>query len=173
MENGLVVAGVTGAAGIAGTLAYAIRWALKQKNVMPTTRVVLMFIAGCCVSVAFGVWIVKMFAAMSGMWQNSVSPSIAWFVLAIPGAIALISLIFFGWALHKSHRPEPRDEWAGFILPVVLVLGIGGALGAVGDSIRVGTKDAAVAVTTALVGGKVKSKESRTETREAKSSGRD
>jgi hypothetical protein len=151
--NGWYVAGATAAYASAGLVAWGLHWALKQKRLAPTVRVLLSFAISCCISAAFGVWIVKGFAWASTMWEGSVSKELAGLIIAVPGTAVVVSTIFFLWALKPKNRPEPRDEIAAFVLPLALVLGLGGALVTVGDTIRVGTANATVSAATALVGG--------------------
>lgn len=150
--NGLIVAGVTTAAATTAALAYAICWALKKKKLLPTVRMMLMFIVGCCASVAFGIWVVKGFALLKN-FGSQVDPAVAGLIIAIPGVATLICAIFFVHSLHPKHKPEPRDETAALILPLALILGVGGTVGAVGDGLRTGTSDFAVQAAAMLVGG--------------------
>jgi hypothetical protein len=159
--NGWYVAGATAAYASAGLTAWALRWALAQKRLMPTVRVLLMFVLGCCISAAFAVWIVRLFSWASSMWEGSVSREVAGLIIAVPGAVVVISAVFTVWALKPKNRPEPRDEIAALVLPIALLLGVTGALGAVGDTIRVGTANAAVTAATALVGGTTTKAKSR------------
>lgn len=145
--NGLVASAAAAGAAI---ITCSVWWALKAKKILPTSRMVLMFVAGCCASVAFGHWVVRLFAVTRGMF-NQLSPEIASILVAIPGAVAIVCAIFFFWGLGRSNSVGARDEKAAFLLPVAAVL-IGGMLGAVGDNIRTGTSQTAVRMSSYLVG---------------------
>ena len=150
--NGLLVAGITATATIAAVLAWAIRWALDKKGLLPTTQMLLNFTIGCCIVVAFGVWIVKGLSLLRGFGTGEVSAVLAALIVLIPVAAAAICGIFFVYCLHPKHKPDSRDQTAALVLPIALML-ISGALGAVGDSLSKGTSEIAVNVTTKLVGG--------------------
>lgn len=150
--NGLIVASVTAAAAATGALAYALRWAFNKKNIFATTQMILMFIVGSCIVVAFSVWIVKIAAALRTFGTNNLPVEIAALVIIIPGIAAVICTVFVAHSLQTKVTPGSMDQKAALALPIALML-VGGALGAVGDSISKGTSDAAVKVATAMVGG--------------------
>ncbi|MFI0406533.1 hypothetical protein [Actinomadura sp. 3N508] len=151
--SGLVAVGTTAGTATAGAMAYSIRWALTQKRILPTVRLVMMLAVGACASVAFGTWIVQGFALLRRFGSDNLSEGTAGLIIAIPAVAVLITGIFTVHSLHPKNKPQPRDEWAAFILPLAFVVGIGGALGAVGDSLVDGTSDMAVNTAAYLVGG--------------------
>jgi len=155
--NGLLVAGITASATVGAVVCYALWWALNKKRLMPTFRLLLMLGCGSCVTVAFGVWIVKLLAALRSFGTGNTNEVVAALIVLVFAAVAIISAVFVLHAMHPKHKPDPGDERAAFILPIALVVGVGGALGAVGDSIVQGTSDATVNLSTMLVGGNGKS----------------
>lgn len=151
--NGLVAAGTTAGTATAGAMAFAIRWALAEKRILPTVRLVMMLLFGACMAVSFGTWVVMAFGLLRRFGAANLSGGTAGLILAIPAVTVLITGIFVAHSLHPKNRPAVRDEWAAFILPLAFVVGIGGALGAVGDSLIKGTSDMAVNTAMYLVGG--------------------
>lgn len=151
--NGLVAAGTTTGAATAGAMAFAVRWALAEKRILPTVRMVMMLLVGACAAVAFGSWVVMAFGLLRRFGSDNLSDGTAGLIVAIPAVTVLISGIFVLHSLHPRNKPQVRDEWAAFILPLAFVVGIGGALGAVGDSLIDGTSDMAVNMAVYLVGG--------------------
>ncbi|WP_141575758.1 hypothetical protein [Actinomadura sp. WMMA1423] len=151
--NGIVAAGTTAGAATAAVMAYAIRWALAEKRILPTVRMLMMLLAGACAAVAFGTWVVMAFGLLRRFGSDNLSDGTAAIIVAFPAVAVLISGIFVAHSLHPKNKPATRDEWAAFILPLAFVMGIGGALGAVGDSLTHGASDMAVNMAAYLVGG--------------------
>lgn len=151
--NGLVAAGTTAGAATTGAMAFSIRWALAQKRILPTVRLVMMLTVGICASVAFGTWVVQGFALLREFGGDNLTEGTAGLIVAIPAVAVLISGIFTLHSLHPKNKPQVRDEWAAFILPLAFVVGIGGALGAVGNSLIDGGSDMAVNIAVRMVGG--------------------
>ncbi|WP_242890878.1 hypothetical protein [Actinomadura litoris] len=149
--NGIVAVETTTATATAGALAFAIRWALAEKSILPTVRLLMMLTVGVCASVAFGAWVVRGFALLHDAGED-LPGGIAGLIVAIPAMAVLISGIFTLHSLHPRNRPQMRDEWAAFILPLAFVVGVGGALGAVGDALIDGGSDMAVNMAVNLVG---------------------
>lgn len=144
-----VYAGI-GLIGCAGLL-FAIRQALKSIDCAPTTRMVLLFACGCCLASSLGAWIVEAFAWFRVLGTSAVPRQVAGLIIAVPAIVVAVTGIFFVHHLKKKKTPKPRDEWSAFILPLAFVVGVGGAIGAVGDSIAKGTSDTAVNLATFAV----------------------
>ncbi|MGI5201588.1 hypothetical protein ACQEU6_08410 [Spirillospora sp. CA-108201] len=133
-------------------MAYAIRWALAEKRILPTVRMLMMLMTGSCTAVAFGTWVVMAFGLLRRFGSDNLSLGTAAIIVALPAVAVLISGIFVLHSLHPKNKPAPRDEWAAFVLPLAFVVGFGGALGAVGDSLTHGASDMAVNMAASLVG---------------------
>lgn len=133
------MAAIGGSIGLA-LIAFMIRWAFKYLNILPTCRMLLMFVVGCGLSFALG----SVFLAVYGWFTDtggSVLPGqVAGVLIALPLGAAAIATIFFVFFLKPGNRPDKLAENFALALPVLLLF-VGGTYGAFAGDLRSNVKD--------------------------------
>jgi hypothetical protein len=126
-------------------------WALNSLRILPTVRMLLMFVVGCGVSYAFGSLALKAFGMVTGLTGSALPPAWAAGIAAIPLGLAVVALIYFVFHLHPKNKPDKRAEYFALALPV-LALFIGGTLGAATGTLRSSVGSTASQMKASLVG---------------------
>jgi heme/copper-type cytochrome/quinol oxidase subunit 4 len=137
------------AAGVA-TFFGLVWWGLNSLRILPTVRMLLMFVVGCGVSYAVGSLVLRAFGVITGMtgalpaWVNGA-------IVVVPAGLAAVAVIYLVYHLHPKNRPDKRAEYFALSLPV-LALFIGGTLGAATGTLRNSIGDTASQMKAGLVG---------------------
>lgn len=133
------MAAIGGSIGIA-VIAFMLRWALKELRKLPTVRMLLMLIAGIGLSFALGSMILGVYGWIASTSGSALPGPVAGAIVALPIGGALITLVFFLVHLHPKERPDERTEKFALALPVLLLF-IGGTLGAYTGDLRSSIQD--------------------------------
>lgn len=138
---------------VAGLIAGSIFLALRFLNVLPTVRMVLMFIMSCGLAVMIGgifLWIWNWAGdATSGFlpWQVGVAIGV------LPTGVMIYCFIVCGYYLFKlKAKPSNHVIWAAFAIPLCALLVTGGIVGTVGDKLTGGVTKGSNKVNAELIG---------------------
>lgn len=140
-----------GAAAAVAVVFGLVWWALNSLRILPTVRMLLMFIVGCGVSYAFGSLALSVFGMATGLSGRALPPAWAAGIAAIPLGLGLAALIYFVFHLHPKNRPDKRAEYFALALPI-LALFLGGTLGAATGNLRSSVGQTAGQMKASLVG---------------------
>lgn len=137
---------------IAGLIAGSVFLALRFLNVLPTVRMILMFIMSCGLAVMIG----GLFLMVWGWVGDAATGFLPWQVgaafAAIPTGIMIYCLIVCGFHLKPKAKPSNHVIWAAFAIPLCALLVTGGIVGTVGDKLTSGVTQGANRVSSQLVG---------------------
>lgn len=137
---------------VAGMIAAAIFLALRYLSVLPTVRMLLMFIMGCGLAVMLGgifLWIWGFFhGATTGFlpWQVGVAIGI------IPAGFVVYGLIVCGYHLKPGEKPNNHVQYVALAIPLAALLVTGGVVGTVGDKLTGGVTQGANRLNSELIG---------------------
>ena len=137
---------------VAGLIAGSIFLALRFLNVLPTVRMLLMFVMSCGLAVMIGGVFLWIWNRLGGAAAGFLPWQVALGVGFIPTGVMIYSLIVCGYHLKPKTKPSNDVIWAAFAIPLCALVVTGGILGTVGDKLTTGVDKGAGPAQAELVG---------------------
>ena len=137
---------------VAGLITAAIFVGFHYVDILPTVRMMLLFVSGCGAAVMIGSIFISVWNWAGGATAGWLPWQIGVAVGLLPTLYAITAAIICGYHFKRKEKPNKTVQWLAFGIPLALLLVTGGVVGTVGDKLTGSVDAGSNKVNTELIG---------------------